>query len=187
MFVPFPCNFFRGLSLALWSHDQFKASHWSNLPPPPKGDGNPQKKTTKKTTYPRPRGGWGIDQWEAGIWLCDLRANERPWKKSHGKGTSRQRRQQTDIATTRPTRPRGPSWWKSLFIYSHSCLPLMNSHALTKPAHHLTPARLPLLPLSVLVTLQTPPNYLIFSHQPFSQDIPHSIQSILVRSKAFSK
>ena len=61
------------------------------------------------------------------------------------------------------------------FIYSHSCLPLMNSHALTKPTHHLTPACLPLLPLSVLVTLQTPPNYLIFSPQPSSLDIQHSI------------
>ena len=29
--VPFPCNFFRGLSLALRSHDQFEASDWSTL------------------------------------------------------------------------------------------------------------------------------------------------------------
>ena len=27
------CSFFRGLSLALISHDQFQASHWSSLPP----------------------------------------------------------------------------------------------------------------------------------------------------------
>ena len=27
------CSFFRGLSLALRSHDQFQASHWSSLPP----------------------------------------------------------------------------------------------------------------------------------------------------------
>ena len=33
--VPFPCNFFRGLSLALRSHDQFGASHWSTLLPYP--------------------------------------------------------------------------------------------------------------------------------------------------------
>ena len=30
-FVPFPCNFFQGLSLALRSHDQILASHWSIL------------------------------------------------------------------------------------------------------------------------------------------------------------
>ena len=29
LFVPFPCNFFWGLSLALRSHDQIPASHWS--------------------------------------------------------------------------------------------------------------------------------------------------------------
>ena len=29
--VPFPCEFFRGLSLALRSHDQIPASHWSTL------------------------------------------------------------------------------------------------------------------------------------------------------------
>ena len=28
LFVPFQCDFFRGLSLALWSHDQVEASHW---------------------------------------------------------------------------------------------------------------------------------------------------------------
>ena len=28
------CSFFRGLSLALRSHDQFQASHWSSLPSP---------------------------------------------------------------------------------------------------------------------------------------------------------
>ena len=32
---------------------------------------------------------WGVDQWEAGIWSCDLRANERPQKKIHEKGTDR--------------------------------------------------------------------------------------------------
>ena len=32
LLVPFPCDFCRGLSLALWSHDQFEASHWSALP-----------------------------------------------------------------------------------------------------------------------------------------------------------
>ena len=35
---PLPMRFspprFQDLSLDLWSHDQFKASHWSTLPPP---------------------------------------------------------------------------------------------------------------------------------------------------------
>ena len=31
--VPFPCEFFQGLSLALRSHDQIPASHWSTLLP----------------------------------------------------------------------------------------------------------------------------------------------------------
>ena len=31
--VTFPCNFFRGLLLALRSHDQFEASHWPTLLP----------------------------------------------------------------------------------------------------------------------------------------------------------
>ena len=38
-------------------------------------------------------------------------------KKSHGKGTITQHTNnntQTDFATTRPTQPRGPSWWKIL-------------------------------------------------------------------------
>ena len=35
VFVPFPCDFFRGLSLALRSHDQIPASHWSTPSPPP--------------------------------------------------------------------------------------------------------------------------------------------------------
>ena len=29
----FRCSFFRGLSVALWSHGQFQAYHWSSLPP----------------------------------------------------------------------------------------------------------------------------------------------------------
>ena len=33
-YVPFHCNFFLGLSLALRSHDQFQASRWSTLLPP---------------------------------------------------------------------------------------------------------------------------------------------------------
>ena len=33
-----------------------------------------------------------VDQWEAGIWSCDLRANERPRKKLHEKGTSKKQR-----------------------------------------------------------------------------------------------
>ena len=32
VFVPFPWDFFRGCSLALWSHDHFEASYWSTLP-----------------------------------------------------------------------------------------------------------------------------------------------------------
>ena len=31
-----------------------------------------------------------FNQWEAANWSCDHRANERPWKKSHGKGTNTQ-------------------------------------------------------------------------------------------------
>ena len=34
---PFSCNFFRGLSLAVRSHDQIPASHWSTLLPYPQG------------------------------------------------------------------------------------------------------------------------------------------------------
>ena len=38
--VPFPCYFFSGLLMALRSHDQFKASDWSTIPPtPPQGEG----------------------------------------------------------------------------------------------------------------------------------------------------
>ena len=33
------------------------------------------------------RGGRGIDHWEAWNYSCDLRANERPWKKLYGEGT----------------------------------------------------------------------------------------------------
>ena len=33
-------------------------------------------------------------------------------KKLHGKGTNTQTDTHTDFATTRPTQPRGPSWWK---------------------------------------------------------------------------
>ena len=63
------------------------------------------------------RGGGGrVDQWEVSNWLCDHRVNERPRKKSHGKGKNRQTDTQTDrhtdSVTTRPTRPRGSSWWK---------------------------------------------------------------------------
>ena len=48
-----------------------------------------------------------IDQWEAGTWSCDLRANERPWKKF---------KTDMDIATTRPNQPSWPIRWKSLSI-----------------------------------------------------------------------
>ena len=34
--VPFSCQLFRGSSLALRSHDQIPASHWSTTPPTPK-------------------------------------------------------------------------------------------------------------------------------------------------------
>ena len=38
IFVPFPCPFLKGLSLALRSHDKFQASHWSTMSsPPPSG------------------------------------------------------------------------------------------------------------------------------------------------------
>ena len=33
--IPFPCYFFSGLLMALRSHDQFKASDWSTIPPHP--------------------------------------------------------------------------------------------------------------------------------------------------------
>ena len=47
--VPFPCNIFKGLSLALRSHDQFKASHWSTLLPslPPPTPGPPLEDWTR--------------------------------------------------------------------------------------------------------------------------------------------
>ena len=41
VYVPFQCNFFQGLSLALRSHDQFKASHWSTLLPHPPSNPTP--------------------------------------------------------------------------------------------------------------------------------------------------
>ena len=44
-------------------------------------------------------------------WSCDHRDNERPLKNHIGRG--QKSTQHTDTATTRPTRPRGPSWWKS--------------------------------------------------------------------------
>ena len=63
------------------------------------------------------RKGGRDDQWEALKWSCDHRANKRPNKKLNGKGTNKsispRQQQHTDIATTRPTRPRGPSWWKT--------------------------------------------------------------------------
>ena len=34
IYVPSPCNLFQGLSLALRSHDHFKAFNWSTPPPP---------------------------------------------------------------------------------------------------------------------------------------------------------
>ena len=37
VFVPFPCHFFRGLSLALRSHDQIPASHWRSKVDPKSG------------------------------------------------------------------------------------------------------------------------------------------------------
>ena len=42
------CSFFLGLTLTLRSHDQFQASHWSSLPPPP------LKKNWNKFYLPRP-------------------------------------------------------------------------------------------------------------------------------------
>ena len=53
-----------------------------------------------------------FNQWEALNWSCDLRANERPQEKSHGKGTSNTQTDthtHMDMSTTRPTRPRGLS------------------------------------------------------------------------------
>ena len=63
-------------------------------------------------------GSCNMDQWETGMWSCDLRANERPLKKMHptaqtDRQTDKQTNRQTYMATLRPTQPRGPSWWKS--------------------------------------------------------------------------
>ena len=96
------CSFFRGLSLALRSHDQIPASHWSTPPPPPlRWSGG---------------GGGGL-------------TNERPgsghvtWGPMRGleKNCTRWRRQ-TDTNTHRRTwrlydqlGPVGRSWWKSWF------------------------------------------------------------------------
>ena len=62
-----------------------------------------------------------VDQWEAGIWSCDLRANERPWKKLHYEGTDRHiSHPWTDIATTRKNLPKGRFFenieWDTLFV-----------------------------------------------------------------------
>ena len=46
--------------------------------------------------------------------------NERPRKMLHGKGTCQNT--QTDFVTTRPTQPRGQSWWKKLLV-SFFCTP----------------------------------------------------------------
>ena len=46
----------------------------------------------------------GGDQWEAGIWSCDLRVNERPQNKLHEKGTEPHK---TDIATLWENRRKG--------------------------------------------------------------------------------
>ena len=54
-----------------------------------------------------------IDQWEAGIWLCDRRANERRWIKK----TKQKTYGHTDIATTKPSRPNWPIWWE--LVKSH--------------------------------------------------------------------
>ena len=57
--------------------------------------------------------GGGVDQYEAGIWSCDLRTNERPGSDHMAWGPMRslkndnmKRGHQTDFATTRPTRSR---------------------------------------------------------------------------------
>ena len=54
-----------------------------------------------------------------GIESCDLRANERPWKKLHRKGTRYIHTYNiwTDIATTRPNRPSGPIRWKYTYLW----------------------------------------------------------------------
>ena len=47
-------------------------------------------------------------KWEPSNWTCDHRANVRPRKKWHGKGTkSEHTNTQTDFVTTRPTRSEG--------------------------------------------------------------------------------
>ena len=60
---------------------------------------------------------WPGGQWEDRIWSCDLRANERPKKNRMGRGQTHKQHtnKQTGFATTRPTRPRVPSWWKDVY------------------------------------------------------------------------
>ena len=62
---------------------------------------------------------WNFLLWYAStcLQLLDTRI---AWE-SHGKGTSNtQTHRQTDMATTRPTRPRGLSWWKNISLKFNS-------------------------------------------------------------------
>ena len=64
---------------------------------PGKPSANPGKTPGKTPGNPGGGGrGGGVDQWEAGILSCDLRANERPWQKLHGEGTDRKIYRQTN-------------------------------------------------------------------------------------------
>ena len=81
LYVPFPCDFFQGLSLAHRSHDQIT--------------GLSLVKKKIFSTRPKIYIYFFWSSWEhflftnerPGIWSCDLWANKRPQKKSHGKGT----------------------------------------------------------------------------------------------------
>ena len=59
-----------------------------------------------KGLFSNKKRGGRVDQWEAGIWSCDLRANERPKKVPT--------RKHTDIVTTRPKRPKG--WFSENWV-----------------------------------------------------------------------
>ena len=81
-------------------------------PPPPPPYGREGGLTNERR--PRDLVMWSEDQWEAALLPWDYYM-----KRGHqrNKQTNRQTEKQTHIATTRPTRPRGPSWWKPVMTW----------------------------------------------------------------------